>query len=88
MESIERRLDSLSVSKYTHRGEHLWVERTFYGPGIWVNVPKGHYDTCSDEQCECRSYFWVKELNPFDTGFRAILGIKGDTSGNLKINGS
>jgi len=28
----------------------------FYGFGIWVNVPKGRYDTFFHEQCDRRSF--------------------------------
>jgi len=46
-------------------------ESYFFGPEIWVNVPKGRYDTCSDEQCE-HPTLWVKELNPFDPGLDLV----------------
>jgi len=38
------------------RTEARAASRThFYGSGIWVNVPKGRYDTCFREQCDRRS---------------------------------
>jgi len=57
------------------RGELNTCESYLFDPGIWINVPKGHYDTCSDGQCQCSDVgptFWVKELNSFDPGLNLV----------------
>ncbi|EGI62903.1 hypothetical protein G5I_08748 [Acromyrmex echinatior] len=58
-EGMEGRLDS--ISQYTHR--RIPVSRThLFGPGIWINVPKGRYDICSEGQCELVLLFGSRNL--------------------------
>ncbi|KYN17168.1 hypothetical protein ALC57_10554 [Trachymyrmex cornetzi] len=62
-------------SSQVYAQRRIAVSRThLFGPGIWVNVQKERYDTCSDRQCERRSYFLdlKKELNPFDSGLDLV----------------
>jgi len=47
---MEKRIQKLS------RTEARAASRMhFYGSGIWVNVPKGHYNVFFHEQCDFRS---------------------------------
>ncbi|EGI62110.1 hypothetical protein G5I_09575 [Acromyrmex echinatior] len=73
-EGMEGWLNSIS-QVYAQR--QTPVSRThLFGPGIWTNVSKRRYNTCSKGQCE-RSMkigptFWVKELNPFEPGLDLV----------------
>jgi len=51
---VEGRIQKLFLAGT--RTEARAASRThFYGSGIWVNVPKGRYDTFFREQCDRRS---------------------------------
>jgi len=57
----ERRLNVTGICTTAVNRTHL------FDTGIWINVPQGRYDTCSDGQCaNVGPTFWVKEFNPFD----------------------